>query len=167
MLDRWLTHWSSIWQVPNLGDRVDIRVNRRLRASLGRCHVVTGRISINPILLDEHEATLQEVVCHEVAHVVAHLRHAHGARPHGREWQQLMVAAGYEPRARIRPGFLSGRGEKAMRPKVLYRHSCDRCGAQRTARRAVRQWRCSACSQAGLAGRLRITSLPQAGPFGL
>jgi predicted SprT family Zn-dependent metalloprotease len=113
-LARWLTQWSGIWQVPRLDDNVDIRFSRRMRTSLGRCRADTGRININSILLQEHEELLKEVVCHEVAHVVAYLRHGKRALPHGREWKQFMVAAGYEPRARVRSGFLSRHGEKTM-----------------------------------------------------
>jgi hypothetical protein len=96
----WISHWSSLWRIPDLPGRVHITFSPRLRASLGRCSTRTGSIRLNPGLLRADPEVLREVVCHEAAHVAAWLLHGRRARPHGREWKDLMRAAGYEPRAR-------------------------------------------------------------------
>ena len=160
-LAAWLRHWSAVWHIPDLDRRLDIQVSGRLRTSLGRCQVRSGRISIHKVLVQGHDDLLKEVVCHEAAHYAA--CHLYGPRilPHGRQWKQLVRAAGCTPRVRVDLKLLSRDARQAMAPKFLYRHACRRCGAQRTARRPVRQWRCRGCSWMGMGGRLVITRMEQ------
>ena len=129
-----------------------------MRASLGRCHPADGRVRLNPALFDEPEALLREVVCHEAAHVAVYLLHGNFARPHGREWKELMVKAGFEPRVRMNPAVLSQKFQRAVRPRFVYQHRCPVCGASRVARRPVHRWRCRACRESGLEGALEISS---------
>ena len=118
---RWLDEWSRVWSLPALSERARFEPGRRLRTSLGRCHPSTGSIRLHPALLDEPEALLREVACHEAAHVAVFMQHGSAARPHGREWAALMVAAGYEPRARMDPARLSQTFREAVRPRVRRR----------------------------------------------
>lgn len=39
-----------------------------------------------------------ETVVHEVCHIVARHRHGRSIKPHGREWKNLMIQCGVEPR---------------------------------------------------------------------
>jgi SprT protein len=156
----WVLAWSSLWGTPDLPATIHITFSPRLRASLGRCSPRTGSIRLNPGLLDADPAILREVLCHEAAHVAAWLLHGRRARPHGREWKDLMRAAGYEPRVRWPHQALPGALRAARRPAVLYLHTCPVCHARRTARRPVRAWRCRRCVEDGLDGRLEITSRP-------
>jgi len=156
----WLAEWARTWSLPALAGRAHFETSRRLRTSLGRCHPPTGRIRLHPALLDEPEGLLREVACHEAAHVAVYMRHGSRVRPHGPEWAELMVAAGFEPRARMNPALLSQAFRCAMRPRVLYQHDCPVCGAGRAARRPVRRWRCRACRESGLEGKLAITTRP-------
>lgn len=103
----WLANWAAIWGVPDLPSRVRIVFSQRLRRALGRCSPRTGSIRLNPGLLDAAPEALREVVCHEAAHAAVWLLHGRSARPHGREWKDLMRRAGYEPRVRWAAGHPS------------------------------------------------------------
>jgi len=58
------------------------------------------RIRYNPWIFSKHfDENLSQTVPHEVAHyVVEQLFGRRGIRPHGNEWQNVMIALGYEPR---------------------------------------------------------------------
>ena len=155
----WLEEWATLWRTADLAGRIQIEPGPRLRRSLGRCQPASGRVHIHTALFESENAELfREVVCHEAAHVAVYLLHGRRVRPHGREWQQLVVAAGYPPTTRMDPRRLSGKLQKVLQPKVIYRHRCLACGATRMARRRVGSWRCRACRDAGLDGRLEIVS---------
>ena len=160
----WLAEWARTWSIPTLAERVQLEISRRLRTSLGRCHPSTGKIRLHPALLEEPEELLREVACHEAAHVAVYLRHGNAARPHGPEWAELMRAAGFEPRARMKPAVLSQKFRRAVRPRILYQHRCPVCSASRVARRPVRRWRCRPCRESGLKGTLEISTLPNRAP---
>src|SRR5258706_13291452 len=100
----WLSRWAAAWGVPELPARVRIVFSQRLQSSLGRCAPRAGLIRLNPGLLEGAPEALREVVCHEAAHVAAWLLYWRRARAHGREWEQLMQLAGYEPRGRWADG---------------------------------------------------------------
>jgi len=156
----WLAEWARAWSLPALVERAHFETSRRLRTSLGRCQPSSGRVKLHPALLDEPEELLREVVCHEAAHVAVYLRHGHAVRPHGAEWAELMVTAGFEPRARMRLAVLSQKFRRAVRPRFLYQHRCPVCSASHVARRPVRRWRCRACRESGLEGALEISTRP-------
>lgn len=153
----WLTAWASLWSVPELPENVRIVFSQRLTSALGRCTPRSGSIRLNPGLLDAPPESLREVVCHEAAHVAAWLVHGRCTRPHGREWRNLMRLAGYEPRVRWAEGSVP-LAVRRRRPAVVYIHACPVCGANWAAKRRVSQWRCAACVDAGLDGRLVIAS---------
>jgi ribosomal protein L37AE/L43A len=71
-----------------------------------------------------------------------------------------MVLAGYEPRVKwIRmPDELYVR--RPSRELTVYDHVCPVCGSSWTAKRRVSTWRCGACLDAGLEGRLEVHSRP-------
>jgi len=158
-LSSWLNEWAGVWSVPDLADRVHFEISSRMRTSLGRCYPQAGKVRLNAALLDEPEELLREVACHEAAHVAVYLLHGNAVRPHGREWKELMTAAGFAPRVRMSPTLLSHKFQRAVRQRSVYRHHCPVCGASRLARRPVHRWRCRACRQSGLEGTLAITSL--------
>ena len=160
MFDSLVRQWADSWSVPLLAETIKVESSPRLRRSLGRCNPQTGAIRLHPALLAEPEGLLKEVLCHEAAHVAVYLLHGDSVRAHGSEWARLMKVAGFEPRARKRLDQLSRGFQRVIRPRVLYRHGCPVCGAQRLARRAVRRWRCRACLESGLEGRLEISTQP-------
>jgi predicted SprT family Zn-dependent metalloprotease len=155
-IDAWLAEWAVVWGIADLADRVRVEPGRRLRRSFGRCRPSSGQVDILPALFEpEYADLLREVVCHEAAHAAAHLLHGR-VRPHGREWQALMAAAGYEPTTRMDPRRLPPELLTRMQPSTRYRHTCTICGATRMAGRRVRNWRCGRCRNRGLEGWLRI-----------
>jgi SprT protein len=154
----WIAGWAETWAIPSLTERIRCEASPRLRTSLGRCYPASGLIRIHRALFDEPEELLREVVCHEAAHLAVYLRHGRRARPHGREWKELMAAAGFDPRARLRLERLSPQGQLALQPRVLYRYSCPTCRVSRVARRRVRAWRCRVCREAGREGALEIST---------
>lgn len=161
-IGEWLEEWARIWSLPDLPRQTQFETSGRLTSSLGRCQPQSGRIRIHPALLDEPEAMLREVLCHEAAHIAVHLRHGRSASPHGREWRELMREAGYQPRARIHVDGLSESMRAALAPKVLYEHRCGGCGMSRLARRRMRSWRCRKCWSSGRGGKLTIAPHPGA-----
>ena len=156
----WLEEWSALWRTENLGRRLTVEPDRRIRRSLGRCRPASGRITLHPALFEpENVQVLREVVCHEAAHAAVHLLHGTGVRPHGREWKALVAGAGYPPRARMDLDRLPGQLRSRLGATVRYRHRCATCGATRTAGRRVRNWRCSKCRGRGSRGLLEIVCM--------
>jgi predicted SprT family Zn-dependent metalloprotease len=153
-----LTAWCLLWRTPGLEHRLRISWSTRMRRSLGRCEPAAGTIRISARLAQGHAALLEEVLCHEAAHVAAHALHGRRCRSHGPEWAALMRAAGFPPRASIRVR-LPGAGSGGTRAGKRYLHRCPVCGTSRVARTAAARWRCAACARAGLDGELEITRL--------
>jgi len=156
--DARIAQWAVLWKALGLETRVSVSFSRRLRCSLGRCVPARGIVRLSMRLLRSRPELLDEVLCHEVAHVAAYELYGRRARPHGREWAALMRAAGFEPRVRA-PWRHDVVEAAAARPRrgLRYEHRCPICQAGRLARRPVRQWRCAACVRAGLDGQLVIT----------
>ncbi len=159
---------SRLWNQPQLGKRLLVHVNPRLRATVARFVPRLGAIQVAPPIADTTDrALVREVLCHEAAHAVVFWAHPE-ARPHGEEWAQLMVLAGFHARPTFscrRP--LSGleRGAKRSAPRPgLVEHRCPVCQTIRFSPRPVSRWRCSACVRAGLEGRFvttRLDSVPR------
>ena len=148
------TGYFMLWGVPGLENDIDIQFSSRLRRSLGRTRVDKHRVRLNKNLINTNNNLLDEVLCHELAHIVVYTRFGNNAKPHGSEWAALMRQAGYRPRVRINTG-----GEKLPRSSNKYEHLCPVCQHIRYARRPMTRWRCIRCINAGLDGRLHIRSV--------
>lgn len=156
-----LSRWSDVWDRPRLEDSIEIEVSRRMRRALGLTHPGRRLIRVSHRVLEAPPWAWAEVLCHEAAHVVVFERHRRRVRPHGPEWATLMRAAGYEPRTRIDPRELGipwtpAAPRPRRRSAYVYDHRCPACGMTRRARRAVTQWRCARCYEAGRPGVLEI-----------
>jgi len=81
--------------------------------------------------------------------------HGRDCRPHGPEWKALMRQAGFEPRVRIPAEQLVER-PRGKKPGAVWEHRCPVCQMVRMNRRRVPRWRCAACREAGLEGKLII-----------
>ena len=79
---------------------IRVGTSRRLTASLARARLERAEVVLAEALLGSRH--LEEVVVHEVAHVVAWWRHGR-VRPHGAEWKALVRAAGHAPSVRMLP----------------------------------------------------------------
>jgi predicted SprT family Zn-dependent metalloprotease len=156
--------WFETWGLQPI-TAVDIAVNNRLRRTRGRAALREGRIEVRPDLLSGSRQTLLETLCHEAAHIAVFRTHAN-ARPHGPEWRQMVIAAGFEPRvqriAECRLKRTNAVSELADRSALewavrIYDHRCPVCQMVRTAKRPVPRWRCAECIASGLAGELLIS----------
>lgn len=154
---------AEVWNEPGLSARLTLVVGQRLERSLGRCYPERGLVRIARFVLDLPAQLRDEILCHEVAHLVVFERHGRGHRPHGAEWKDLMRSLGLTPRVRIRlapaEAALSARplSAKQSSTRVLYEHRCPVCHAARLARRRMSQWRCRECVTVGLSGLLEVS----------
>jgi len=153
---------ALLWGLPGMVDDVSLEFSRRFRRSLGRCWPTQGRIRLAAFLFEGDPGLLEEVLCHELAHVAAFRLHGRRIRPHGPEWKALLVQAGFEPRARFREEDV-GLPRPRTAPMARWEHRCPRCQAVRMAGRSVPQWRCADCWNAGRSGKLLITRIPPGG----
>lgn len=150
-----LHDWGYAGPIPS------VEISSRLSRSLGRAYPERNLIRLNQILLQLAEPVAREILCHELAHIVAFVRHGRSARPHGEEWQQLILAAGYKPRTRMPVDVPpTARRARPRRLQIIWTHECPQCGTSRDARRPMRRWRCKVCWNAGKGGELRVTSRP-------
>lgn len=75
--------WQAHWPQPQLC------LTQRGKAA-GSAHLQRWEIRLNPVLLaDNQQAFIEEVIPHELCHLLVFKRHGKTA-PHGREWQALM-----------------------------------------------------------------------------
>jgi len=98
-VDMVLRRLAQLYGEPRVLD-IRVEASGRLTASLARAYVETAEVRLALPMLDSIH--LEEVLVHEVAHVVCFWRHGR-TPPHGRLWRALMVEAGETPRATLRP----------------------------------------------------------------
>lgn len=144
----------SLWCMPEVACRVDIQFSKRLRSTLGRTRVDIYRVRLNPLLAKANDGLLEEVICHELAHIAVYERFGGKAKPHGPEWASFVRQAGFEPRLSADIG-----GEVKHIKGRRYEHFCPICQAVRYAKRPMASWRCGGCVDAGLEGQLLIRGL--------
>jgi predicted SprT family Zn-dependent metalloprotease len=153
-----LEQWAWAWELPDLPDQVTIEISNRLRSSIGLCYPERSLVRLHPVVRELDEPIFLEILCHELAHVAVHRHFGRGCKPHGREWIDLVEAAGFDARTRLPPGSVFATpSQRATRKTVLWHHRCPRCHAARTARRPVYTWRCATCRKRGRSGKLEIT----------
>ena len=101
-IHRALQSWCHVWGADDLAAQITVEFSSRMTRSLGRCYPERNLIRIAQFVLEDSDALVQEVLCHEAAHVAAYHLHGTSIRPHGPEWKALMLAAGYPPTVRFR-----------------------------------------------------------------
>lgn len=152
-LDKAMARYAELWSRPNLSETVSTRFSARLSKSWARTNLETRTITL-AVTLRSDLARLEEVLCHELAHIVAHESTGRREGPHGPTWQGLVRIGGFEPCLRLA-------GDAAPRIVVprssRFLHRCPVCDFTRFAARPVRSWRCADCVAAGLNGNLVIT----------
>ena len=154
-LQKQIRRWARLWTVPSLPKLVEIRPNFRLSTTVARYRRDQRAIEVGARFLAQRQFKA-EVLAHEMAHAVVDLRYGRIARPHGKEWQELVIAAGYSPTVRLRTVRLPPPQPRVARSSA-YVHRCPVCQMARISRRPVTGWRCRGCVQAGLPGNLKIT----------
>ena len=148
--------WSDLWSAQWLLKEITIKFSTRLTTSLGRCRPYSKKISISiNLLAGDKSELLLEVLCHEAAHIVNFVHHGRTVKPHGKEWQALVTAAGYKPGPRIvvKPQETITQTRKST---VVYEHRCPVCQNARYSRRPIKRWKCGLCLAAALSGDLII-----------
>jgi len=146
--------YFSLWGCSDLASSVAIQFSGRLKSSLGRTRVDLHKVSLNPLLSSANEQLLDEVLCHELAHIAIYERFGASVKPHGPEWTALVRQAGFEPR--LRHSITKAELPTATRK---FEHLCPVCQTVRYAKRSMTQWRCESCVDAGLEGKLLIRSV--------
>jgi predicted SprT family Zn-dependent metalloprotease len=149
--------WLRQWRVPTLLQKISLRRNDLLRATIARWRQKTKCIELGPQffrLTKRQDA----ILCHELAHAAAIQIYGNGVAPHGPEWHALVKAAGFSPSPSIKASKARSAGVHKT-ASISYEHRCPVCHAVRYAKRQIRQWRCGECSQHGLAGLLTVTKM--------
>lgn len=104
-----LKDWCTTWGLYRLAREVRIEFSDHLGLALGRCDRQLRRLYLNGILLlPANEQLLFETLCHETAHLIAHLRYGPAIAEHGVEWQEYMEKAGFTPRPVIPAREIAG-----------------------------------------------------------
>ena len=149
-----IARYAELWSRPNLSETVSTRFSTRLSKSWARTNFETRTITLAATLRGDL-SRLDEVLCHELAHIVAHEVSGRREGPHGPTWQGLVRAGGFEPRLRLAHGDDAPR--TIVRRPSRFLHRCPVCDFSRVAARPIRSWRCADCVAAGLGGNLVIT----------
>jgi SprT protein len=147
--------FCALWRVEEIQDDIQVEFSTRLTRSLGRTQPLRKVIRLNRELCTTLNDYLNEVICHELAHIAAVHLHGPSIKPHGEEWQSLVRLAGFEPSIRLRVNGQSTTGKAPRR----YKHYCPVCHSQRIGRTRMTRWRCSACVANGLSGELQIEEM--------
>ena len=115
--------------------------------SLGVCYPRRGTVRLAAYLQKAERPFVEEVLCHEMAHLAARELYGDRIRPHGREWKRLMEAAGYVPRTRLAvpAGLRQMPKRKRRRSFMLYFHRCQVCQLIRGTRGPIVRGGCRAC----------------------
>lgn len=149
-----IARYAELWSRPNLSETVSTRFSTRLSKSWARTNLDTRTITL-AITLRSDLACLEEVLCHELAHIAAYDSIGRREGPHGPTWKELVRVGGFEPRLRLADGHNAPRTIVRRRSRFL--HRCPVCDFSRFAARPIRSWRCADCVTAGLRGDLVIT----------
>ena len=139
---------------PHLEAKSRIEWSPRLTRSLGRCYPDKRLIRIASYLESAPDGLLQEVLCHEMAHLAARELNGRNVRPHGPEWKTLTTSAGYEPRTRLPSLNGAPRPGRRRRAPTVYLRRCPVCQFFRTARHLMSHQRCAACVASWFDARL-------------
>jgi predicted SprT family Zn-dependent metalloprotease len=156
--------FGKVWGIPGLNKKLNIEVSYRLTKSLGRCLPNKGLIRLNPILLKpKHSTICEEVICHEAAHYVVFLKNGLNCRPHGKEWKDLLIVAGYVPSVKLKSSMLNNENSvrKIKKSRINYHHSCLICHSVWIYKKPKHNAICPHCEGGGTISRLTIKTNPQ------
>ena len=135
---------------PELMPKLLVGWNLRMRTTAGVAIASKWEIWLNPALKAVSDEEIERTLLHELAHLLAHLRHG-GRRlqPHGREWRQACRDLGIEGEARTHQLPFE---QRAM--KRRYRLQCPVCGeSHNRVRTTKRRVACLACCRLHHEGR--------------
>jgi len=150
-----LSRLGTVWSCAALVDRTTVRFSTRLTQSVARADVARSVVTLSASLLSDSKV-LDEVLCHEVAHLVAHARVGRAEPPHGPTWQELVRQGGHVPALRISLLARTSESQSQAPASRRFVHRCLVCSFIRVSRRRMPHWRCRDCVDAGLDGTLAI-----------
>lgn len=109
--------------LPRLAESVVVCWNGRLQTTAGLAFFAASLIQLNPKLRELGEREVDRTLRHELAHLVAHVRHLRRRiQPHGEEWKQACRDLGIGDEARCHSLPLAGR---TVRRRFAYQ--CPGC----------------------------------------
>ena len=157
-----IDRFGRLWSYPELSRMASTRFSTRLLKAWARVNLDTRTITLTSSLMKDPER-LDQVLCHELAHIVAYSLVGRSERPHGPTWQRLVTKAGYLPVVQLPESTANKCGlySQSRGPAPWFLHGCPICDFARVARRRMKSWRCADCVAAGLDGLLIIA--PQRG----
>lgn len=160
--------WEPVGHSLPAEEALSVVLNPRFVIRLGSADPKAQTILLRSDATAWPASLLHGVLTHELAHLAVHARHGFDAAPHGTEWKALMRAAHLSPTAQLLTRCFartrargSAQGSDQTRRDGsgrMFEHRCPVCQMTRVARRPVRQWRCRACTEAGLSGDIVISS---------
>lgn len=151
-IQRLIGRLCELWGIKGIEDEITIEFSSRLTRSLGRTKPIQKVVRLNLDLLADLSSNLEEVLCHEIAHIATVYKYGESTLPHGIEWRGLVRQAGFEPKVRI----YVPQGKPSRPSAGIFLHTCPVCFSRRTAKRRMSQWRCGSCVSDGLPGELLI-----------
>lgn len=84
--------------VSGLEKSVEVEWNHRFTNRMGDANHKKMRIRFStPLFIRATEDQQEQVIAHEMAHIVARHKFGNSIKPHGKEWKTAMVNAGYIP----------------------------------------------------------------------
>lgn len=152
VIESCVSHLCKLWNIKSIEHEIKVEYSSRMTRSLGRTKPTKKLVRLNTNLSSSLSEHLEEVLCHEIAHIAATHKYGDEISPHGKEWQTLVRLAGYEPS--IRMNVLTNNIHKPLAKR--FAHKCPVCFSEQVAKRRVTRWRCGNCVQAGLTGELVI-----------
>lgn len=151
-IESYVSHLCRLWNIESIKHEIRVEFSLRMTRSLGRTKPVKKLVRLNSNLSNSLSEHLEEVLCHEIAHIAATHKFGNALKPHGIEWQALVRTAGYEPS--IRMNVISSNKQRPDTKR--YAHKCPVCFSEHFAKRRMSRWRCLHCVESGLAGELII-----------
>ena len=96
--DRWTNYCRKLVHnlgLGELGERLEVEWNTRMRSCAGRAFWPLGVIQLNPRLAEISRTEIRRTALHELAHLVAYERYPHRSiKGHGREWRRACADLG-------------------------------------------------------------------------
>jgi predicted SprT family Zn-dependent metalloprotease len=161
-LARTIQRWAELWRVAGLRECITVHFNARLRTTIARWVIASSRLEVSSRFFDARRDQRQ-ILCHELAHAAAVMKFGRAVRPHGPEWRDFVLVAGFQPMIHLVSHRAGHPTSKVAGVQPIYEHRCVVCQAVRYARKRVTNWRCVECVGTGLDGALKIRIVPDAG----
>ncbi len=79
-----LETWLSLWQMEDIAPRIELKLSNRMTRTIGSANLTKNRITLAAWLFNQPQLIVDEVLCHEAAHLAVGLhRLDHSAHRHG------------------------------------------------------------------------------------